>query len=75
MFDKSQAHIASSIVNYEWKMETCVADKKVMICSVTKKSVKRVCYSLKSHAKTLLEVSGREENEKEETFERKLEKE
>jgi len=62
-------------LNYEWKIETCVADKKGMICSVTKKSVKRVCYSVKSHAKTLLEVSGRKENEEEETSERKLEKE
>ncbi len=32
--------------------------KKVMNCSMAKKSVKRVCYSLKSHDKTLLEVSG-----------------
>jgi hypothetical protein len=39
-----------------------------MNCSVAKKkSVKRVCYSLKSHGKTLLEVSGRGENEEEET--------
>jgi hypothetical protein len=30
-----------------------------MNCSVAKKSVKRVCYSLKSHGKTLLEVSGK----------------
>ncbi len=30
-----------------------------------KKSVKRVCYSLKSHGKTLLEVSGGGENEEE----------
>jgi hypothetical protein len=29
---------------------------------------------MKSHTKTLLEVSGREENEEEETFERKVEK-
>jgi hypothetical protein len=33
--------------------------------SVAKKSVKRVCYSLKSHGKTLLEVSGGGENEEE----------
>jgi hypothetical protein len=33
-----------------------------------KKSVKRVCESLKSHGKTLLEVSGRGENEEEETI-------
>jgi hypothetical protein len=39
-----------------------------------KKSVKRVCESLKSHGKTLLEVSGREENE-EETSAVKVEKE
>jgi hypothetical protein len=44
-----------------------------MNCSVPKKkSVKRVCYSLKSHGKTLLEVSGRGENEIEETFVRKV---
>jgi hypothetical protein len=36
-----------------------------MNCSVAKKSVKRVCYSLKSHGKTLLEVSGGGENEEE----------
>jgi len=36
-----------------------------MNCSVAKTSVKRVCYSLKSHGKTLLEVSGRGENEEE----------
>jgi hypothetical protein len=36
-------------------------------------SVKRVCYSLKSHGKTLLEVSGEGENE-EETSVRKVEK-
>jgi hypothetical protein len=41
-----------------------------------KKSVKRVCESLKSHGKTLLEVSGRGENEEEEkTSARKVEKE
>ncbi len=44
-----------------------------MNCSVAKKSVKRVCYSLKSHSKTLLEVSGGGENE-EETSVRKVEK-
>ncbi len=44
-----------------------------MNCSVAKKSVKRVCYSLKSHGKTLLEVSGGGENE-EETSVRKVEK-
>jgi hypothetical protein len=47
--------------------------RKVMNCSVAKKSVKRVCYSLKSHGKTLLEVSGGGENE-EETSVRKVEK-
>ncbi len=41
---------------------------------MAKKSVKRGCYSLKSHGKTLLEVSGGGENEKEETFVRKVEK-
>ncbi len=46
-----------------------------MSCSVAKKSVKRVCYSLKSDAKTLLEVSGRQENEEEEASEQKVEKE
>jgi len=40
---------------------------------VAKKSVKRVCYSLKSHGKTLLEVSGGGESE-EETSVRKVEK-
>jgi hypothetical protein len=45
-----------------------------MNCSVAKKSVKRGCYSLKRHGKTLLEVSGRGENEEEETFVRKVEK-
>ncbi len=42
---------------------------------MAKKSVKRVCYSLKSHAKTLLEVSGGGENEEEEeeTLVRKVE--
>ncbi len=44
-----------------------------MNCSVAKISVKRVCYSLKSHGKTLLEVSGGGENE-EETCVRKVEK-
>jgi hypothetical protein len=46
--------------------------RKVMNCSVAKKSVKRVCYSLKSHGITLLEVSGGRENE--ETSVRKVEK-
>ncbi len=45
-----------------------------MNCSVAKKSVKRLCYSLKSHGKTLLEVSGGGENEEEETSVRKVEK-
>ncbi len=45
-----------------------------MNCSVTKKWVKRVCYSLKSHGKTLLEVSRGGENEEEETSVRKVEK-
>jgi hypothetical protein len=45
-----------------------------MNCSVAKKSVKRVCYSLKSHGKTLLEVSGGGENEEEETSVRQVEK-
>ncbi len=40
---------------------------------MAKKSVKRVCYSLKSHGQTLLEVSGGGENE-EETSVRKVEK-
>jgi hypothetical protein len=41
-----------------------------------KKSVKRVCESLKSHGKTLLEVFGRGENEEEEeTSAREVEKE
>jgi len=44
-----------------------------MNCSAAKMSVKRVCYSLKSHGKTLLEVSGEGENE-EETSVRKVEK-
>ncbi len=44
-----------------------------MNCSVAKKSVKRICYSLKSHGKTLLEVSGGGENE-EETSVRKVER-
>ena len=42
---------------------------------MAKKSVKRVCYNLKSDAKTLLEVSGREENEEEEASQEKVEKE
>jgi hypothetical protein len=41
---------------------------------MAKKSVKRVCYSLKSHDKTLLEVSGGGENEEEETSVREVEK-
>jgi hypothetical protein len=46
-----------------------------MNCSLAKKSVKRGCYSVKSHGKTLLEVSGgRENEEEEETFVRKVEK-
>jgi Asp/Glu/hydantoin racemase len=48
-------------------------ESQVMNCSVAKISVKRVCHSLKSHGKTLLEVSGGEENE-EETSVRKVEK-
>jgi hypothetical protein len=39
-----------------------------------KKLVKRVRYSVKSHGKTLLEVSGGGENEEEETSVRKVEK-
>jgi hypothetical protein len=42
---------------------------------LAKKSVKRECYSLKIHGKTLLEVSGRGQNEEEETSARKVEKE
>jgi len=46
-----------------------------MNCSVAKKSVKRVRYSLKNHGKTLLEVTGGVENEEEEeTSVRKIEK-
>jgi hypothetical protein len=45
-----------------------------MNCSVAKKSVKRVGYSLKSHSKTLLEVFGGGENEEEETSGRKVDK-
>jgi len=46
-----------------------------MNCSVAKKSVKRIRYSLKNHGKTLLEVSGGGENEEEEeTCVRKIEK-
>ncbi len=41
---------------------------------MAKKSVKRVSYSLKSHGKTLLEVSGGGENEEEEASVRKVEK-
>jgi hypothetical protein len=44
-----------------------------MTCSAAKKSVKRVCYSLKRHGQTLLEVSGGGENEEEETSVRKVE--
>jgi hypothetical protein len=40
-----------------------------------KKSVKRVCECLKTHGKTLLKVSGRGDNEEEETSARKLENE
>jgi len=46
-----------------------------MNCSVAIKSVKRQCYSLKSHGKTLLEVSGGGENEEEETSVRNVKKE
>ncbi len=52
--------------------DTC-SRRKVMNCSVAKISVKRVCYSLKSHGKTLLEVSGGGENEEEKSV-RKVEK-
>jgi hypothetical protein len=47
-----------------------------MNCSVAKKSVKRVRYSLTNHGKTLLQVSGGGENEEEEeeTSVRKIEK-
>jgi hypothetical protein len=46
-----------------------------MNCSVAKKSVKRVRYSLRNHGKTLREVSGGGENEEEEeTSVRKIEK-
>jgi hypothetical protein len=47
--------------------------RKVMTCSAAKKSVKRVCYSLKRPGQTLLEVSWGGENE-EETSVRKVEK-
>jgi hypothetical protein len=43
-----------------------------MNSSLAKKSVKRVCYSLKSRDKTILEVSGGGENEEEETSVRKV---
>jgi hypothetical protein len=46
-----------------------------MNCSVATKSVERICYSLKSHGKTLVEVSGGGENEEEETSVRNVEKE
>jgi len=54
--------------------------RKVMNCSVAKKSVERVCYSLKSHGKTLLEASRGGENEEEtsviaSSYVRKVEKE
>jgi len=75
VFDKSQGDVAYSMLNSQWKRKTCVPEKKVMNFSVTKKSVKRVCYSLNSHDKALLEVSGRGENEEEETSARKVEKE
>ncbi len=75
VFQNSQGDIAYSILNYEKKAETCVPEKKVMNCSVTKKSVKRVRYSLKNHGKALPEVSGGGENEEEETSVRKVEKE
>jgi hypothetical protein len=42
-FDKSQADIAYSILNYEQRIETHVPQKKVMNCSVAKKSAKRIC--------------------------------
>jgi hypothetical protein len=32
VFHKSQGDVAYSILNYEWKIETCVPDKKVMNC-------------------------------------------
>jgi hypothetical protein len=72
---KSQGDRAYSILTYELKIETGVPERKyIMNCSVAKKSVKRVCYKLKSHGKTLLEVSGGGENEEEETSVRKVEK-
>ncbi len=46
----------------------------MMIKAWAKKSVRRICYSLKSPAKTLLEVSGGGENEEGETSVRKVEK-
>ncbi len=51
-----------------------------MNCSVAKKLVERVCYSLKSHGKSLLEASGGGENEEEtsvraSSYVRKVEKE
>jgi hypothetical protein len=51
-----------------------VFQKRVLNCSVAKKSVKPGSYSLKSHSKTLLEVSRGGENEEEDTFVRKVEK-
>jgi hypothetical protein len=44
-----------------------------MNSSSGQESVKCVCYSVKSHNKTLLEVSGGGENEEEETSVRKVE--
>jgi hypothetical protein len=41
-----------------------------MNCSVAKKSVKRVCYSLKRSRQILLEVSGGGENEEENEVEK-----
>jgi hypothetical protein len=74
VFDKSQGDVAysSSIMS---RKQRRVPEKKLMNCPVAKKSVKRLCYSLKSRRKTLLEVSGRGENEEEETSARKVEKE
>jgi hypothetical protein len=52
--------------------QTC-SRRKLRNCSVADKSVKRVCYSLKSDDKSLLEVSGGGENEEESSV-RKVEK-
>jgi hypothetical protein len=60
------------------KIETCVPQKKVINCLSGQEEIgkaRTVCESLKSHGKTLLEVSGRGENEEEETSARKVEKE